>query len=350
MTSVHPEKPIAFLHIPKTAGCTLNAIIDRQYPAEQIYSFYTEEAFDEFQELSEDCRAQIRMLRGHIGFEPREYVFGDIDPYPNNHFTFLRDPIERVISHYYHVIRNPDNHLYPYTEEGQLKLREFLKTEAPTMLNNGQTRLVSGLWEEASFGECDAEMLEVAKHNIREHFVLVGLTERFDEALCLLRTLLGWRNNISYVPRNVGDNRPKRNRMSSETLAAITERNQLDIALYAYAEQLFEEKVQQSPNLALQMEALHAQNRLKALHDETDIMLRDYEVASDVPMIGEWIVAARQNLTSHLREPYIDPTFERQIEFNRRVLQEMQALAATQDKLLVRIMDLEEGVENQSGG
>jgi hypothetical protein len=345
------DQPVVFLHIPKTAGCTLNAIIERQYSSEQIFSFYSGEAFDEFQNLSQDRREKIKMFRGHIAFESHEHVLGDFDPYPDNYFTFLRDPVDRVISHYYHVIRNPDNNLYPYTEEGQLGLEDFLKTKNPTMLNNGQTRLLSGLWKDVPFGECDVEMLEIAKRNFREHFVLVGLTERFDASICLLRIILGWQNSISYVSKNVGDNRPKRGLMSPETLAVISEFNQLDIALYEYAEQLFDEQVRgYGSSLAIQLEALQAQSRFKALSDDADIMMRDYEVKSDFPMINEWIVEVRRNLTSHLREPYVDPTFERQVEFNRRVLQEMQALAATQDKLLMRIMELEEGAENQPGG
>ncbi|MFP4394875.1 MAG: sulfotransferase family 2 domain-containing protein [Anaerolineales bacterium] len=343
------KRPVIFLHIPKTAGTTLHRIIERQYVPEHIISFGPDahQSIADFKALREARRAQIRMLKGHMAFGLHRYFPADSGRQRPVYFTLLRDPIERVISHYYHVLRDPTHYLYPYTEAGRMGLADFLKSKAPVMLNNGQTRLISGIWEKTPFGACDAEMLETAKRNIREHFVLVGLTERFDETLCLLRTLLGWHNDISYVPRNVGDNRPQRDRVSPETLAAITEFNQLDIALYAYAEQLFEEKVQQSHNLALQMEALHAQNRLKALHDEADIMMRDYEVISDVPMIGQWIVEARQNLTSHLREPYIDPTFERQIEFNHRVLQEMQALARMQDKLLRRIEELEKGTKTE---
>ncbi len=341
------KRPIIFLYIPKTAGTTLHRIIERQYAPEDIISFGPDahQSIADFKALSLERRVQIRMLKGHMAFGLHRYF--PADRHRPVYFTLMRDPIERVISHYYHVLRDPTHYLYPYTEEGQLGIADFLKSKVPVMLNNGQTRLLSGRWEDVPFGECDAEMLEIAKRNLHEHFILVGLTERFDETLCLLRSLLGWRNDISYVPRNVGDNRPQRDRMSPETLDAISETNQLDIALYAYAEQLFEEKVQQSPNLALQMEVLHTQNRLKTLGDEADIMLRDYEVTSDFPMIGEWIVEARQNLTSHLREPYLDPTFERQVEFNHRLLREMQVLAGMQDKLLQRIEELEKTTKTE---
>ena len=343
------KRPVIFLHIPKTAGTTLHRIIERQYAPEHIISFGPDahQSIADFKALREERRAQIRMLKGHMAFGLHRYFPTDSDHQRPVYFTLLRDPIERVISHYYHVLRDPTHYLYPYTEAGRMGLADFLKSKVPVMLNNGQTRLVSGIWEKTPFGACDAEMLETAKQNIREHFVLVGLTERFDETLCLLRMLLGWQNDISYVPRNVGDNRPTRDSVSAETLAVVSETNQLDIALYAYAEQLFEEKIQQYPDVATHVAALHAQNRFETLGREADVMLRDYRVTSKLPVIGKGIAWLRRNLTSHLREPYIDPTFERQIEFNHRVSQEMQALARMQDKLLRRIEELEKGTKTE---
>ena len=51
----------------------------------------------------------------------------------------------------------------------------------------------------------------------------------------------------------------------------------------------------------------------------SDVALREYEVRSGVPLVGSLIVWLRRNLTSHLREPYLDPIVERQVTFNRRV-------------------------------
>jgi len=51
----------------------------------------------------------------------------------------------------------------------------------------------------------------------------------------------------------------------------------------------------------------------------SDVALREYEVRSGAPLVGALIVWVRTNLTSHLREPYLDPIVERQVSFNRRV-------------------------------
>jgi glycosyltransferase involved in cell wall biosynthesis len=62
---------------------------------------------------------------------------------------------------------------------------------------------------------------------------------------------------------------------------------------------------------------------LKALAHEIqaqgDVSLRDYELRSGVPLLGPLIVWIRRNLTSHLREPYLDPIIERQVSLNLRV-------------------------------
>ncbi len=57
-------------------------------------------------------------------------------------------------------------------------------------------------------------------------------------------------------------------------------------------------------------------------------MQHDYVVHSRLPLFGPLLAWFRRNITSHLREPYVDPTFERQELFNWQVVQTMQLLSA----------------------
>lgn len=50
-----------------------------------------------------------------------------------------------------------------------------------------------------------------------------------------------------------------------------------------------------------------------------DVMKRGYVVRSKMPIFGPLIAWIRRNLTSHLREPYLDPIVEKQVAFNRHV-------------------------------
>jgi glycosyltransferase involved in cell wall biosynthesis len=82
----------------------------------------------------------------------------------------------------------------------------------------------------------------------------------------------------------------------------------------AEGEETPEREAQRGPFAGLLLESLS-----DAAMAGSDVVPRDYEVRSGVPLVGPLIVWLRRNLTSHLREPYLDPALERQVSFNRRV-------------------------------
>jgi chromosome segregation ATPase len=57
-------------------------------------------------------------------------------------------------------------------------------------------------------------------------------------------------------------------------------------------------------------------------------MIRPYVVRSKLPIFGPLIAWVRRNLTSHLREPYLDPMVERQVSFNRQLVDAMERTRA----------------------
>jgi hypothetical protein len=105
---------------------------------------------------------------------------------------------------------------------------------------NAQTWVLAGPYDNAVPLAPD-EMLARAKHNLRS-CVVVGLTERFDETLLLLRKAFGWRWPF-YVRRNVNRTRPPKSAIPVEILRQIEADNALDMALYEYARELFEEQI-----------------------------------------------------------------------------------------------------------
>ncbi len=83
---------------------------------------------------------------------------------------------------------------------------------------------------------------------------------------------------------------------------------------------------------------------LDALQMAADVMQRGYHVQSHVPVIGPLIAWIRRNLTSHLREPYLDPTLERQVKFNQLLVQELHDLQQQVRELAMRAQQLEQGI------
>lgn len=240
-----PEQTAIFLHIPKTAGITLYTVIERQYPRSQIYSTAQPIPLDYSANIAILKKAKreqltgIRMLMGHMAYGLHVYL-----PNPASYFTLLRDPVERVISFYRYVQHTPTHFLHHYALEPHMTLQKFVNSKLSLDVDNLQTRLLAGVWyDDAPYGAYGGELLEVAKRNLRQCAV-VGLMERFDETLLLLKHTYQWRN-IFYIKHNIGQRFSDLTDLTEETLEAIRDHNRLDLHLYQYAQSLLEEQLRQ---------------------------------------------------------------------------------------------------------
>lgn len=232
--------PIVYLHIPKTAGSTLYRILENHYPFKNIYTIWQNGSLNDFKQLEPKKRASILLLRGHFGYGLSAHL-----PQKCTWFTILRHPIERTISYYHFIRRSPHHYCYDRVTQNNLSLEEFLTSQMDTLADNGQTRLLANLQtgHEIPFGQCTTETLNQAKHNLKANMAVVGLTEFFDETLLLLQKAFGW-HNIYYSRQNVSRNKLSQAELPGSTLEIIHQTNQLDAALYQFAEQLFQEQWQ----------------------------------------------------------------------------------------------------------
>jgi hypothetical protein len=237
-------KPLLiFLHIPKTAGTTFNRIIDREYGTSSVFSLYeprAREAMAELLEMSEAQRSSIRVLRGHEFFGMHEFFRP-----PAIYFTMLREPVDRIVSHYYYVRRASKHRFHRTVTSQNMSLEEYICRGRSKELDNGQVRLLAGhkANDHFDFGQCSEEILEIAKSNLQKHFAVAGLTERFDETLILLRRSLRWRRFPFYIRQNTTKNRLLKDSLSTEALNVIKKYNELDVRLYEYVRERFDESI-----------------------------------------------------------------------------------------------------------
>lgn len=238
----YKEETIIFLHIPKTAGTTLHDIIDRQYISSEMHTMRLQvpESIKQFLALSEAERGQFKMIRGHMGYGLHKFV-----PRPCQYFTMLRDPVERVISTYYFIKRTPSHFFYNIFKEENLTLKGYVESGYSNMMDNGQTRMLAGGDGNILEGKCTQSMFEQAKENLRCSFVVVGLTEHFDESLLLLQHQFGWYKPF-YMRKNVSPQRLQQVALAPDALEAILAMNQYDTALYAYAQSLFKQQIKRA--------------------------------------------------------------------------------------------------------
>ncbi len=232
---------VLFLHIPKAGGRSLYKALERNYAANDTYCIgvNTASAMQKFINLPLQHRARIRLVRGHMPFGLHDHI-------PRNavYITLLRDPVERVISHYYYVKRTPEHYLHSDITEHDTGLHDYITSSGCPELDNGQTRLLAGVDDNIPFGELDDTILEKAQNNLHASFAAVGLTERFDETLLLFRKRLRWHALPLYAKQNVTRNRPPRDATPPATLRQIRTCNMYDQRLYDEAASGFDKQVQ----------------------------------------------------------------------------------------------------------
>ncbi|MCK4761354.1 MAG: sulfotransferase family 2 domain-containing protein [Candidatus Aminicenantes bacterium] len=244
------EQTIFFLHIPKCAGTTLTEeIIKKEYLPEELIIFYehgTGELIRLLQEMPRREQEKIKCFAGHYAYGVHKYYTAR----PAAYLTLLRDPCERVVSHYYDVLRRENHYLHKAVagkKEKSLTLKEYVENKLSIELDNGQTRILAGVGWGAGFGECSAAMLEQAKKNL-ETFAAVGISEEFEAYLDLINKKFGW-EIPAYDRRNVAGNRPEKESLDRETLSVLEQYNALDIELYDYARRMFRRQLEAAPGV-----------------------------------------------------------------------------------------------------
>ncbi len=231
------SKPtVIYLHIPKTGGTTVHAICEHQYsPAEYCYLDHQPDIYT----MSEAERMAIRFLRGSFWFGIHEQVSS-----PFTYITLLRDPVKRVVSLYDYTRQIAEHNMHPVTTQYTLP-EIYARKLHKEALDNGQTRRISGVWDQVPHGKIDEEIFSLAKQNLIDHFSVVGVTERFNETLLLIQELTGWRS-ITYVKQNTArDVQAKKTVLTAAEKEQIASYNHWDQQLYHFASELLDTAVAQ---------------------------------------------------------------------------------------------------------
>lgn len=220
---------LIFLHLPKTAGSTLLHVLERQYGSDAVLGLYESRFGEETATLTSEQIGRTRVIAGHFYFGVHEYLPGKC-----SYLTFLRDPVERVVSHYHFVRRQPEHYLHEAASA--MSMTEYVQFCGKAEPNNDQTRLLAGAGMASRDGTCAPDMLPAAKRNLDSHAV-VGLTEAFDASLVLMRHIFGWGRPL-YVRQNVREERLGIH-VSADEREVIRAYNALDVELYRDARERF---------------------------------------------------------------------------------------------------------------
>lgn len=233
-------KPLFFLHLPRTAGTTIDAILERHFAPEEVLRIYDEQEYREHRTHSRGELQRYRYITGHLlltSMTPPTFCDTPVEA-----FTLLREPIGRLVSEYRFLRTWDKNHLYHRLNDGNLSFAEYLRSSDHYLKFRGKnfmTRCISGRGFSVDVHPVAA--LATAKKNLERVFAFFGLQERFTESLLMLGDMIGVKDLLH----------ERRNALKTDCvipvgedeIALAHELNRADIELYAFARELFEERV-----------------------------------------------------------------------------------------------------------
>lgn len=284
-----PLSSAIVLHIPRTGGTTLRSVLSEVYGKKRVISFPD---FPEPEQINQIlARVQLKRSRkvsktpnnplkeayiGHVNYGIHQYLDEPHIPY----ITLLRDPVERAISLYFHKMErsqqiHPEN---PAHTQGYTPIADYFESRLNGQranVANQQTTMIAGLAQRKgpSLNESmlsDSALFDRAVENIESSFVLVGITEMWDEFLLLASEILGW-PEVHYVRQNAIKNRLHRSDYTAEMLDRLERANAVDIRLYNYAKERLRHEVKvRGPEFAQRRQRyLQEQKQYEEVHGKS---------------------------------------------------------------------------------
>lgn len=240
-------KPAVFLHIQKTAGTTIAMLARQYYGNENVTShgdFVAEQRGKSVDDTLLDRRAlgdryaNVGFVSGHFG-----YAFAEDLIRTRYAFTFLRDPIERVLSFYSFCRSRDPNEFEMYALCQRYSLDDFLKLglEDPKIMarvrNNQVWQLAVGYGNPDGFRINDyseAAILQLAIEHLSE-FDHIGFAETFEQDRDKVFEDLGMPKPTGRVVHNASSERLKASELSASTMKLLRQLTWADQELYETA-------------------------------------------------------------------------------------------------------------------
>jgi hypothetical protein len=228
-------RKLAFLHIPKCGGVSVEAAAKKWFSPAEVAPYYFPY---EYKHADPSALRAYGLIIGHYDFDILQalgpsYVKGVV----------FRDPLSLLVSLYNHAATRPRHALYAAISNGELGFERFCRTVggAKNIISKyllGREEY-STICEKASGAELITSGVEIATRNLCR-FDCMGLTSKMAEFADQLSGQLGVR--FGPVARL---NHARRDVISLESLTgkerlAFEETNAMDIAVYESIERCYE--------------------------------------------------------------------------------------------------------------
>ncbi|MCA8154888.1 Wzt carbohydrate-binding domain-containing protein [Burkholderia contaminans] len=225
-------RDVLFAHVPKTGGTTLHRLFEQAVGegacTGQIKSMQYSKALIAY--------GNARVISGHLWFSPGEQLSGS-----RTNVTFLREPLDRALSHYYFSRNDVGYSLGGTFAETQFGLMEYVLSGDPSVLgaiSNFQSRLFAPLGSAGNIPSTDEELWSAAKRAI-DCFDCIGVYDDFNDSVNIILNRCGFSPNQSVPRERATSSRIDVADLSIDLRLKLESLNQVDIELYQYAKEKF---------------------------------------------------------------------------------------------------------------
>jgi len=215
---------IISVHIPKTGGVSFRLILKHEFGDDLFIDYHQKPGSKQYRASPNPGYKTIpdnfKAIHGH--FRAQKYV----EKYPRvKYITWVREPISRIVSHYYYWKRNPD----------------MSNSTCKEMIDNNCSILdFSNMYEIINL-----QSFYLHPMNISEYY-FVGLTEYYELSIDLFKKVMGIYKDVSIPHEN--RNSPNKStiyKLESSVEEKIRKINSVDINMYNTAKEVFIKKCQE---------------------------------------------------------------------------------------------------------
>ncbi len=204
-----PNRPIFFLHVPKTAGTSVRHLLEAPFRKEEIVRIHSSEE-EIVRRRKERFGPGIKFVSGHV-----PHWFGEALGESRQTLLFLRDPVERVLSTYYFWKNLPKPAPEDTSHEAErvrqmegVSLEEFVSDpQAPWVnsISNFACRLLGHAQPWALSSPFNERVQNLACERL-EIIEMLGIVERLGQSLqqiarCLQIPFSGELSRVNATPR-----------------------------------------------------------------------------------------------------------------------------------------------------
>ena len=225
----HKPQRVLFDHLPKCAGTTVTEYLLMHYSRPHIFrtdGSRPDESVYEFRSLPQSARYRYHLIIGHLANELMDYVHPDTIT-----LTTFRDPVDRIISHYFFVKQNKKHYLHKAVVGSNMQLEDYATSMLSPELRNWYTTHFTGL--SIDDVEQDPEgAVRFAADAIAERYDIVGFQDTLPSVMRQLRTSAGLLKPFANKVQNKTTRRPGFAEVPASVRKTIADINFVDVMLY----------------------------------------------------------------------------------------------------------------------